>query len=223
VDDERRSNRPTPRTPAAIEAELRRRLRTELAQAREEAGGELDDAALAGIIGRAIAVALGWHLEGPEHTRNATLSSRTWRGASGPRGGGPPRDRDRDFDQGPGGFDDRGRPSGFEDRGRGGGFDDRRRPGRPIDRGPRERPSGEWRPPPRGQFRPRGYPAGNDEERDWDEGQDTDERPPRRYPSPRGRGPQRPGGPGGPRWPSSGGPRGGRPPGRGGFGPRRPR
>jgi len=222
VDDAPRSNRPTPRTPAAVEAELRRRLRTELAHAREEAGGELDDAALAGIIGRAIALALGWHLEGPEHTRNATLSSRTWRGASGPRGG-PPRDRDRDYDQGPGGFDDRGR-GGFDDRGRPGGFDDRGRPGRPSDRGPRERPSGDWR-PPRQPFRPRGYGPGNDDERGWDEGDDegnSNARPPRR-PPPRGRGPQRPGGPGGPRWPSSGGPRGGRPPGRGGFGPRRPR
>ena len=75
-----------------MEAELRRRVRTELTQARVEANGELTDAALANAIARAIGAALGWHLESPEHTRNATLSSRTWRPASGPRGaGGGPR------------------------------------------------------------------------------------------------------------------------------------
>ena len=64
-----------------MEAELRRRVRTELTQARVEANGELTDAALANAIARAIGAALGWHLESPEHTRNATLSSRTWRPA----------------------------------------------------------------------------------------------------------------------------------------------
>jgi hypothetical protein len=98
-----RSNRPTPRTPAAIEAELRRRIRTDLTQARADADGELDDAALAAVIARAISNALGWHVEAPEHTRNATLSSRTWRSAGGPRAGGggrPPREfEDRDYDE----------------------------------------------------------------------------------------------------------------------------
>src|SRR5437879_13890389 len=89
-----RSNRPTPRTAAAVEAELGRRIRAELPQARSDADGELDDAALAAVIASAIAAALSWHLESPEHTRNATTSSRTWRPAGGPRGGasGPPRD-----------------------------------------------------------------------------------------------------------------------------------
>src|SRR5712692_1216977 len=88
-----RSNRPTPRTTAAVEAELRRRIRAELTQARSDADGELDDAALASVIASAIAAALSWHLESPEHTRNATTSSRTWRPAGGPRGGASgPRD-----------------------------------------------------------------------------------------------------------------------------------
>src|SRR5438552_8533889 len=81
-----RSNRPTPRTTAAVEAELRRRIRAELTQARSDAEGELDDAALAAVIASAIAAALSWYLEAPEHTRNATSSSRTWRPAGGPRG-----------------------------------------------------------------------------------------------------------------------------------------
>src|SRR5207244_11295836 len=63
-----RSNRPTPRTTAAVEAELRRRIRAELTQARSDADGELDDAALASVIASAIAAALSWHLEAPEHT-----------------------------------------------------------------------------------------------------------------------------------------------------------
>src|SRR5437899_6320212 len=88
-----RSNRPTPRTRAAVDAELRRRIRAELTQARSDADGELEDAALASVIASAIAAALNWHLEAPEHTRNATTSSRSWRPAGGPRGGGPgPRD-----------------------------------------------------------------------------------------------------------------------------------
>lgn len=94
-----RSNRPTPRTPAAAEAELRRRIRMELEQARKDADGQLDDGQLAAIIARAVASALQWHLEAPEHTRDATLSSRTWRPAAGPRG---PRSREeREFDRPP--------------------------------------------------------------------------------------------------------------------------
>src|SRR5262245_11553136 len=85
MEEPRRSNRPTPRTPAAIEAELRRRVRMELTQARADGEGELDDASLSEIIARAIAAALSWHIEAPEHARNATLSSRTWRPAGGPR------------------------------------------------------------------------------------------------------------------------------------------
>src|SRR5216684_4494800 len=77
------SNRPTPRTTAAVEAELRRQIRADLAQARTDADGELDDASLASIIAHAIGMALGFHLESPEHTRNATTSSRTWRPAGG--------------------------------------------------------------------------------------------------------------------------------------------
>jgi hypothetical protein len=85
------SNRPTPRTAASMEAELRRRIRAELTQARSDAeSGQVDDATLAQVIAGAIAAALGWHLESPEHTRNATVSSRTWRSAGGPRGGRPP-------------------------------------------------------------------------------------------------------------------------------------
>src|SRR5215207_3498887 len=84
---EPRSNRPTPRTPAAAEAELRRMIKAELTQARSDADGEMDDAVLASVMARAIAAALGWHLESPEHTRYATQSSRGWRPAGGPRGG----------------------------------------------------------------------------------------------------------------------------------------
>src|SRR6188474_2250696 len=94
--DEPRSNRPTPRTPAGIEAELRRRIRAELTQARSDADGELDDATLASVIARAITAAVGWHLEAPEHTRNATLSSKSWKPAGGPRGARPPRDFEAD-------------------------------------------------------------------------------------------------------------------------------
>jgi hypothetical protein len=107
MDEAPRSNRPTPRTPAAIEAELRRRVRLALTQARTAGEGELDDASLAEIIAQAIAVALSWHIESPEHTRGATLSSRNWRPSAGPRGGpprqfgGPPRqfDERRPFDE----------------------------------------------------------------------------------------------------------------------------
>ena len=174
-----RSNRPQPRTGAAIEAELRRRVRTELLEAREQAEGELDDASLAGIIARAIASALSWHLEAPEHTRNATLSSRTWRSAGGPRGGGP---RSGDFGEGPParrGFEPR-EPRDFErgerdfDRDRRGPRDydrpqrdydrpqrdydrparDYDRPTRDYDRGPRDEGGG-FRTPRGGGFKPK--------------------------------------------------------------------
>jgi hypothetical protein len=148
MDDERRSNRPTPRTPAAIEAELRRRIRLELAQARTDADGDLDDATLAEIIARAVASALSWHLEAPEHTRNATLSSRTWRPASGPRGGGGPPPP-RDFDEGP----RRGFPPQRPDRPPRYGYDEPRPPRySDYDEPLRE---DDYRPP-----RPRGGPSG---------------------------------------------------------------
>src|SRR5579859_5962137 len=125
-----RSNRPTPRTTAAIEAELRRQIRADLTQARADADGEVDDESLASIIAHAIGMLLAWHQESPEHTRNATTSSRTWRPAGGPRGGRPPEfgPEERTFeDRGPRQFDDRG-PRQFDDR--------RRGPPAPQDRGP---------------------------------------------------------------------------------------
>lgn len=218
MDEAQRSNRPTPRTPAAVEAELRRRIRSELAQAREDADGELDDAALAGIIGRAIAAALGWHLESPDHTRNATLSSRAWRGAGGPRGGPP-----RDFEPRPG--PERGPRQFGPTRDRNG----------PPGRGPRQFGQRDFEPPPRRGPPPFGPPDdfdfADDDEREM---RDFDDRPrragPRRPSGPGGpRGPRGSQGPGGPRGPAgsrgprgSGGPRGKRS-GGGGFGPRRPR
>jgi hypothetical protein len=142
-----RSNRPAPRTPAAIEAELRRRIRAELEQARTDANGQLEDAALASIIARAVAAAVQWHLDAPEHTRNATLSSRTWRPAGGPRGGRPPdmddrppRDyerRPREYDRSPPREYDRDRPPPRE-------YERDRPPPRDYDR-----------PPPRDYDRPR--------------------------------------------------------------------
>jgi hypothetical protein len=83
-----------------VEAELRRRIRADLTAARAERDGELDDAALANVIAHAIGQALGWHLESPEHTRNATLSSRNWRPSGGPRGGGQSR-QDEGFERRP--------------------------------------------------------------------------------------------------------------------------
>jgi hypothetical protein len=94
MEEARRPTRPAPRTAAAIEAELRRRVRTDLAEARAANDGELSDAALATIIARAIGQALGFHLDAPEHTRNAV--SGDWRSAAGPRGrppSSPPADR----------------------------------------------------------------------------------------------------------------------------------
>src|ERR1700681_4345238 len=103
-----RSNRPTPRTTAAIEAELRRQIRADMVQARADADGELDDESLASIIAHAIGLLLGWHQESPEHTRNATTSSRTWRPAGGPRGARPQEFEERTFEErGPRQFDDR--------------------------------------------------------------------------------------------------------------------
>src|SRR5919199_5558546 len=93
MDDRPRHTRPAPRTPAAIEAELRRRLRNELNEARTaaaDAGEELDDATLAAIIARAIAVALSLHTDA-EHVRGPQTSNAGWRSAPGPRGGAPPR------------------------------------------------------------------------------------------------------------------------------------
>ena len=166
-----RSNRPTPRTAAATEAELRRRIRSELEQAREAAGGELDDATLAGIIARAVASAVQWHLEAPEHTRNATLSSRSWRPSAGPRGGGPRQERD---------FDDRQRR---DDRGFERGPRDFDRGPRDFDRGPREfdRPPRDFDRPPRDFDRP---------PRDFDRPPRDFDRPPRDFDRrPRGGGP----------------------------------
>src|SRR5919201_853478 len=97
-----RSNRPTPRTPAAIEAELRRRLRAELSDARASAeDGALDDATLAAIIARAIAAALSWHLEAPEHARGPQTSGSGWRSAPGPRARPRPQPQERDEPFGP--------------------------------------------------------------------------------------------------------------------------
>jgi hypothetical protein len=190
-----RSNRPTPRTLAAIEAELRRRIKSDLEQARSDADGALDDAALARVVAHAIAEAVQWHLEAPEHTRNATLSSRTWRPAGGPRGGGP---RNRDDDDRPGSRDfDRPPPRDFD------------RPRRDFDR-----------PPPRDFDRPR-RDYERDRDRDFEDrprGDEGDFGPrPRRGGYGGGGGGFRGGGGGG-------GFRGGGGGGfkRGGFGPRRP-
>jgi hypothetical protein len=89
-----RPTRPAPRTPAAVEAELRRRVRAELEETRGAGGGELSDVALANIIARAIGQALAWHVDAPEHARGPTTSG-GWRPAPGPRGQPRPDDRDR--------------------------------------------------------------------------------------------------------------------------------
>lgn len=169
MDDRPRSTRPTPRTPAAIEAELRRRLRTELSEARvaaEDAGEPgLDDATLAGIIARAIGTALALHLEA-EHARGPRPSNAGWRSAPGPRGGPGQRPQPQpwppeEFEGGPPGprpprppfRPPRGpRPFDFGPRE---GFD----PSGPPPRYPRQ-PSpgprgGRRPPPPRGGFGPR--------------------------------------------------------------------
>jgi hypothetical protein len=152
MDEAPRSNRPTPRTPAAIEAELRRRVRLELTQARSDSeDGQLDDAALAEIVARAIAAALSWHTESPLHTRNATSSSRGWRPAAGPRGSGPPRDFDDERPPRP--------PRDYEDN----------RPPRSRDyddRPPRPPRDYEDTRPPRPPYRPRyAEPYAEDEDR----------------------------------------------------------
>ncbi|HLZ26001.1 MAG TPA: hypothetical protein VKV73_01615 [Chloroflexota bacterium] len=193
-----RSNRPTPRTTAAIEAELRRQIRADLAQARADSDGALDDESLASIIAHAIGMVLAWHQDSPEHTRNATTSSRTWRPAGGPRAGRPQEFEARSFDErGPRQFDDR-------------------RRGPPPDRGPSQDRGGYQ---DRGPYQPDRPPYQDRPARDFDDrnaprrGPREDDRDfqPRRGPS------SRPSG-------FNQGPRsGGRPPGRGGgFGPRRP-
>jgi len=144
-----RSNRPTPRTAAAIEAELRRRIRAELAEARSQTDGELDDQALAAIIARAVASALSWHLEAPEHTRNATVSSRTWRPAGGPRGG---QSREEPAERGPRDFEDRPRRPPYRER----DFEDRPPRGPYQERRPRDFEDR----PPRGPYQDRGPRGG---------------------------------------------------------------
>jgi hypothetical protein len=190
------SNRPTPRTTAAVEAELRRLIRVDIAQAREDGDGELDDASLASIIARAIGMALGWHLESPEHSRNATSSSRAWRPAGGPRGGRAPEfDARAPQERGPRQFDDRPR---------------RPPPNRPpfSDGGPRDfgdRPSGPRRPPREDtrDFPPPPRRGPRDDDRDRDRDRDRNFPPARGGPRGGGRPLNRPGG-------------------GGGFGPRRP-
>jgi hypothetical protein len=182
-----RSNRPAPRTAAAMEAELRRRVRLELVEARAEAHGELDDAALAAIVARAIASALSWHLEAPEHTRNATLSSRSWRPAGGPRGG-----RGAEPQAGPparGSFEERPPRRPYEPRPPRGPRDFERDT-REFDRGPREFDRGprEYDRGPREYDRgPRDYDGGS---REYDRGPREYDRGPRKPspPPPRGRG-----------------------------------
>jgi len=137
LDESERSTRPAPRTPAAIEAELRRRLRAEIAEAREAADGELTDTALAGAIAHAIGQALGWHVEA-DHARGPSVGGQ-WRPAPGPRGRppGPPQWDDRGPPPGPAGPPGRGGPPAWQPRG-----------GRPYDPGYGNGP------PPRGDQRP---------------------------------------------------------------------
>jgi hypothetical protein len=173
-------------------------------QARSEKDGALDDEALSAIIARAIATTLTWHLEAPEHTRNATLSSRSWRPAGGPRGAGGRFEEP----------DDRPPRQPFEPRPPRGPYPPRRAyPQRPPfeQRGPYQS---------RGRFDTRGEPPFDSRDdayeprgpRDFD-----DSGPPeyedRRRPSPRGGG-------GGGGYNKRGG--GFSKPKRGGFGPRRP-
>src|SRR5437763_1580141 len=142
------------RRAALILAELRRRIRAELAEAGGQTEGELDDQTLAGIIARAIASALSWHLEAPEHTRNATVSSRTWRPAGGPRGG---QSREETAERGPRDFEDRPRrPPPFRER----NFEDRPPRGPYQERRPRDfedrPPRGPYEArPPRGPYQER--------------------------------------------------------------------
>jgi hypothetical protein len=152
MDEPSRSTRPTPRTPAALEAELRRRLRTELVEAREAAVGELSDEALAAVIARAIATAMNLHLEGPEHARGIDrISTRAsnWRPAAGPRGRAP-QEQDEEWAEEEG-FQPRPRPAGSPRGGR--PFNGPPRGGfggpRPAFGGP---PRGNYGGPPRGNF-----------------------------------------------------------------------
>lgn len=124
-----RSNRPAPRTAAALEAELRRRIQDDLAAATEESDGELSEESLATVIARAVSWALQWHLDAPEHQRGPRLNE-GWRSASGPRGRGPERAdmEDRRFDAEAPRGGDRDRFGGGPNRGPrpSGGFGDRR-------------------------------------------------------------------------------------------------
>src|SRR3569833_443000 len=106
--DSPRPSRPTPRTPAALEAELRRQLKSDLADAAEANDGELSEDTLAAIIARAIAAAFAWHMDGPEHARGPRISGGSeWRSAPGPRGySRPPSDMDNER------FDPEERPRG---------------------------------------------------------------------------------------------------------------
>src|SRR5574340_755299 len=91
--DSPRPNRPPARTPAALEAELRRRIRDQLAEARDLGEGELSDEALAATIASAIGAALSWHLDQPEHARglDRITTGGAWRPAPGPRARPRPR------------------------------------------------------------------------------------------------------------------------------------
>lgn len=236
------SNRPAPRTPAAMEGELRRTVLAELRTA-QGANGELSDEALAAAIARAVASAVAWHLDAPEHARagDRFTGPGAWRGQAGPRGPRFPREQDDDwsperdegpgrdvpfqaprFGQGPRG-NDRWEPrEAPRDRDRGPG------PGGPRFGGPREggwqqrpdqrgRPPRDWDGPVRGNF-------GRGQDEDFDEGPRFNRGGgPRGFDGgPRQGGAPRPGG--GPRFGGGGGSRGPRQGGGGGgFGPRRPR
>lgn len=153
-----RPSRPTPRTAAALESDLRRQLRAAFQQARDDAGGELADKDLAAVIASAIAAAFAWHLEAPEHARGIDrIGSGTWRPAAGPRGRpqpqpewgedgapGPPRPPRRGFG-GPGRPAPEWRPrqgGGFRDRTRDEGFQGGGGPGPRPEFGPGPRPRG---------------------------------------------------------------------------------
>ena len=218
MDESAPSTRPTPRTAAALEAELRRRLRITISTAREAADGELSDEALAAAVANAIVATMQWHLDAPEHARGIDrVGGSSWRGATGPRGR-PPAERQWDAE------DEEEGEEGFAPR------PEHRRPPPPGPRGPGRPnwrpgpPPSDWRPrPPRPdwQRRPPG-PGFRDEEEGYEGG------PPRgpRSSGPRGGGPGfGRGGPrfGGPRSGPKGGGGGRRPPSGGGFGPRKPR
>jgi hypothetical protein len=150
--DAPRSNRPQPRTPAAVEAELRRQVRAGLAEARAAADGELTDEALAQVVAHAVGQALGWHVDAPEHARGPVAGG-GWRPATGPRGAsGRPdwQERDRPPRRD---WDDRGRPPRGDWDERGGGY--RERGPRPPRAGYGNRPNYGNRPPKPGGFQKR--------------------------------------------------------------------